>query len=60
MQSFRKTTEGMLTSRFVVVSSIFWLSPSFRAKITKLVIVKGDSQVGASCQCETRAIAVLR
>ena len=55
VQKVKEETWGWL-----IVSSIFWLSPSFSAKITKLVIVKGDSQVEASCQCETRAIAVLR
>ena len=46
------------TSEFV--GSIFWPSPSFEDEITKLAIVKGNSQVGANCQCEKRAIAVCR
>ena len=38
----------------------FLALPSLEAEITKLVIVRGDSHLGANCECETRAIAICR
>ena len=42
----------------IAINSIFGLSPSLRAEITKLVTINGDSHLGTNCQCEQRAIAV--
>ncbi len=42
------------------VGSIFCPSLSFEAEITKLVMFRGDSHLGANCQCETRAMVVLQ
>ena len=49
-----------LVLMMIYVSSNFWPSPSFRAKIPKLVRISGDRHLGAHLQCEQRAIAVCK
>jgi hypothetical protein len=43
-----------------IVCSIFWQSPGFKAQTTKLVVISGNSHLGAISQCEQRVIAILQ